>query len=942
MLGTLDFLRHVLPEEGEHWYAGITIIERQIRHSWTRSFETLARTLSESDSDGVGVYFACGVYRERASRTQTNSAGARSFWLDIDAGPGKGYVDAIEAYQAVRFFCSVVGIPEPTYVGSGAGLHCYWTTGTCLDPQTWKQYATGLKALCARHGLQADPSRTSDIASILRPPGTHNRKGETPTLVRAGELAGPYQIESFGAFLDAAPEQKEKPRYVNGHSLTGRLSKLFASQHSDGSTIAEQCGQLALLRDEQGCVPEPHWYAAIGVLAYCESGDDLAHEWSSGYDGYTYEETQARLDRARNLTGATTCSHFHSLDPKTCEACPHWQKIKSPISLGREQANNGGPEESGMEARGEVFETFGIDLPDLPPDYIWRNNSALVLKSSDRKGDVDVLISSHPLYLHSIETGEVRGDFNYHFKQLIPHRGWSDVALPAAMLFSSAGHGELAKQGANIHDHPHFLRYVRQHIDMLYGAGSLSTKYEQFGWKTEDTEFLYGLTLYGKSGKVDVSGSDELQVRTSKRNEWVGPCARGNLNSWSNSANSLFAAGCEAQSLALLASFAAPLMRFQAGDEGGAIVSLVTRKSGTGKSTALAGAASVWGKREGLGLTNADSKISKFLTLGALGNLPLVYDEIETKDPKIIRDFVENFTNGRDKMRATRTGSIAHTASTWQTVLISASNASLIDAMSTGNDVPALGRRILELPLVIPEALKHAIGDRLQQELTNNRGHAGDAYLTWLVQPDNLVWTKEALQHWTQQVWEQTRLGPDYRFWVRLAGAVAVAGTIVSKLGLLEFSPKRIMDWLLATMTEGGKTATLSGDWPIHALGDFIDSHAQNTLTMAGPSAGGVRSAPPIVKPTRELMVRYEIQNRRLLIATAPLRDWLVKKEISFNEFVRLLHEMGACTDRQKQATLAGGTDFPSSRVMCVEIDMTHEKLQGTVAPKLNNVIPLR
>jgi hypothetical protein len=370
----------------------------------------------------------------------------------------------------------------------------------------------------------------------------------------------------------------------------------------------------------------------------------------------------------------------------------------------------------------------------------------------------------------------------------------------------------------------------------------------------------------------------------------------------------------------------------------------VRRKSGTGKSTALAGAASVWGKREGLGLTNADSKISKFLTLGALGNLPLVYDEIETKDPKIIRDFVENFTNGRDKMRATRTGSIAHTASTWQTVLISASNASLIDAMATGNDIPALGRRILELPLVIPEALKHAIGDKLQQELTNNRGWAGDAYLTWLVQPENLAWTKKALEQWTAQVWEQTRLGPDYRFWVRLAGAVAVAGTIVSKLGLLEFSPKRIMDWLLGVMKEKGSVIakSMNDDWPVHTLGDFINTHAQNTLTMPGPHVFGSRNIIPHQKHTRELMIRYEIQGQRWLIATSSLRDWLVKKEISFNELARLLVEMGVCTDRQKLATLAAGTDFPSSRVMCIEIDAAHEKLQGKVRAPVDNVVAMR
>src|SRR5689334_3909636 len=87
------------------------------------------------------------------------------------------------------------------------------------------------------------------------------------------------------------------------------------------------------LRDKQGCLPEPRWYAALGVLAFCEDGDELAHEWSSGFEKYTERETQERLERTRTLSGATTCERFHLLDAPTCEACPHWRKINSPIVL---------------------------------------------------------------------------------------------------------------------------------------------------------------------------------------------------------------------------------------------------------------------------------------------------------------------------------------------------------------------------------------------------------------------------------------------------------------------------------------------------------------------------------------------------------------------------------------------------------------------------------
>ena len=84
-------------------------------------------------------------------------------------------------------------------------------------------------------------------------------------------------------------------------------------------------------------VPEPLWHLGLGVFAFIEAdGDECAHEWSSDDDRYDYNQTQGRLDRLRvTTTGATTCARFHQENPETCEACPHWQKIKSPIALCR-------------------------------------------------------------------------------------------------------------------------------------------------------------------------------------------------------------------------------------------------------------------------------------------------------------------------------------------------------------------------------------------------------------------------------------------------------------------------------------------------------------------------------------------------------------------------------------------------------------------------------
>jgi hypothetical protein len=282
------FLEHILPPQG--WCAGAISEAGRFRHIWCESRAQLARRLLQEDAEGRTVYFACGTYLEKGKRRQENSAGACVFWLDVDAGEEaqkknpKAYKDAIEAYQQVESFRRTVGLRAPTYVGSGRGLHVYWPLVSTLDPQTWKRYAEGLKALCTEYGLHADPARTADIASILRPPGTHHRKGE-PKLVECGDLTGPYEIGQFEILLNAAPPSKDQPRTINNDSVAGRLAKVFEHRSVTSNLIANKCKQIACLRDEHGCIPEPRWHASLGVLAYADDGYDRGHEWSSGYPG---------------------------------------------------------------------------------------------------------------------------------------------------------------------------------------------------------------------------------------------------------------------------------------------------------------------------------------------------------------------------------------------------------------------------------------------------------------------------------------------------------------------------------------------------------------------------------------------------------------------------------------------------------------------------------
>jgi hypothetical protein len=220
----------------------------------------------------------------------------------------------------------------PVYVSSGTGAHVYWSLTENLDPATWLTYAQGLRAACQQLGLHADAARTCEIASILRPAGTHNRKIE-PRLVTCGPLVGPYPLEQFTELLKYEPRQHTGK--TSTAALAQRIAPHFEGPPRSGRTIAAACGQLKQLCEARGRISEPLRHACFGVLAFCEDGKEIAlqNNERKRHPAYTADEIEDKFRRYDKLTGATTCERFHTLNPKTCKACPHWQKIKSPISL---------------------------------------------------------------------------------------------------------------------------------------------------------------------------------------------------------------------------------------------------------------------------------------------------------------------------------------------------------------------------------------------------------------------------------------------------------------------------------------------------------------------------------------------------------------------------------------------------------------------------------
>lgn len=383
-------------------------------------------------------------------------------------------------------------------------------------------------------------------------------------------------------------------------------------------------------------------------------------------------------------------------------------------------------------------------------------------------------------------------------------------------------------------------------------------------------------------------------------------------------------------------------MRFHSTGEGGAIVSLVSDKSGTGKTTALEAAASVWGRLKGTQIIDDDTSVAKGLKLAVFGNIACTYDELYNRDPEVIRRFVLMFTNGRDKDRGTADGTLRHVRAEWQTILLLASNNSIVDILSSmdGTDAPAY--RVLEFIMDTPATMDKRRGDALKQQLDNNSGYAADVYLRALLQPNTLNYIKAALPKWTDQIWNKTGLDKEHRFWVRTIASVIAAGTIAKSAGLLDFSVDRISGWAIEQVQNKHRShGELSGHRsPIAMLVSFLDQHLLDTIVVPKAFKPGPNQASHVLlEPRRNLLIRHELTEHRIYVEEQTLKKWLVKAGVNTEGFYRELKEKGIL-GATRRITLGAGTPHSTGQTTALEIVANHPAMSGHVAAVETIVTP--
>jgi len=968
----LEFLQLILPDEG--LLVGFAKKDEQRRQQAFTSLEKLIGRLSRLDAAGWDVYHACASFREQKIwnaklkkfevRSHDNVLWLCCLFLDLDTRESHAdafYATREEAYLAVVAFCAVAGLPLPIFVSSGGGLHVYWPLAIRLSLVEWQSYALGLKRACKCHGLQADPARTADASSILRTPGTTHRK--LGVEVEHGDLVGPYPIELFEHLKGIENDRNApvgKTRVVGNASPIARaMSNVYGSDTGDPALVDGACRQCRGFVASPGRYQEPFHHAAVTLYGHCGPGGldfykDTVRgrhpDWSDAWADDKWSRSQ--------VYGPTTCKRFEALNPGGCDGCPNkiTEEITSPIILSRgyrfSKSENKVPSSTIQErihAQGDRHSSQpgiygpanaphaeGHEAEIILPDPFKLENNQLIFPQEVKGGKYEpIIVSDFPIYLSGVHAGETDvHSQRYVFQHHLPHHGWSPIALDASALWNGLGLPRLASGGALIRDAKLFVRFAHDSVRDWNKANKMKILYEQCGWKDDYHSFLVGHRLYKSNGTViEAIGNDELATR----GQWLGPVPGGDVRKWVTTTSALIPPDHHAAIFAILCSFAAPLMAFHPKQEGGTILSLLSTMSAKGKTTILEICGSVWGLMRGLEIKSYDTGPSKGLVFATLANIPVIFDELATlakkQHPELLAEFVNMFSQGTDKLRALQHGQgIRHTQGGWLTVLLTASNHSIIDqlgATSRLSDAP--GMRVLELPAAWNKLFNVVEGEKLRNELFVHAGHAGEKFIQHLLQPEVMAFARRAIETWTRDIWRQLNFRPEHRFRVRLIAAAAVAGELLRQLGLLQFDLEATIRWVIEQLggVQGRDDAReVSGR---AALVDYLSVHTGNVLTVENSWIPGQARINPLPwqMPKGRLMIRYETKPERLLTPVAEFKRFAIEQGYPYAEMLDNLQVSGIVKNARKLATLSAGTTLPGGQALCLEIDMNHPAMSG-------------
>jgi len=875
---------------------------------------------------------------KKALRLADDVAAIKSLFIDVDVKED-AYPDTKTALEALRGFITSVGMPMPSaVVGSGSGgFHAHWALDQVLSRDEWQVLANKLAAATKKHGLITDSQCTVDSARILRIPGTKNHKSDPARDVTLMSLGGEVSLDTIrsvlapydGVVTGGSPFEQDgfvrkAGAKIEANDELGANMPQTSAVELRVEDVGKNCGFIARTLATGGKDnAQPLWFLTASMATFMEDGRDALHAMSDKHPGYSVKDTDDLYDRTetnakkRDL-GWPQCAKISSYGAPECASCPLLAQNKSPLNF--------------------ATPTSPVALVDntLPDRYVRLGDGQIAVRTvSDEGAQLTIPLCHYPILNGWLSNNP----WTFHFTTRTEAGRKTVVEIPTEVIFAKEGLAKfLGSKGFFLTDKQYKLlkEFFVSWLQKLQNSKESVVSASPFGWSVVDGK-TEGFTY---AGRVWMKDNDRPAANPNPQLQYQYT-PKGDIAPWREIAKVVYDQKRPGLDAMLAVAFAGPLVKFTG--FGGLILNAFSPESGIGKTTAMKVSQAVWGSpvlaMQGLDDT-ANSVLGK---MGQLRSLPMYWDEIKS-DNQIKRfcSVVFNLTGGREKTRM-NADSTLRVSGTWQTMMVSASNDSLIDGMAreAGSTTAGL-HRLFEFQVPKPAAVSHDIGtvQRLTGKLDDNYGHAGLLYAKFLGANHKRIEAEVAeLQ---DELYAKTSVKQEERMWIATMAVILKGADYANELGLTNINCAGLHDFLMDVLERMRKEvmaspADLTSDMSVSSiLAEFMNAtRARNTLltnriwvSRGKPAKGAIRVENDTSK-LGDICVHIGKEDKLMRISSTFFSRWMGDHGYSRQTWTkRMEQEFGL---KNVHGKLGGGTEMVCAMEYLIELDLNHPKLAAFV-----------
>jgi hypothetical protein len=330
----------------------------------------------------------------------------------------------------------------------------------------------------------------------------------------------------------------------------------------------------------------------------------------------------------------------------------------------------------------------------------------------------------------------------------------------------------------------------------------------------------------------------------------------------------------------------------------------------------------------------SDTQNSVVGKIGELSSLPMFWDELKTEeDTRKFVTFVFQLGQGKEKSRMTSKAT-QRDMGTWQTLLCSASNESLLDYVTGRTRMTTAGLyRVFEYEMEpgTKGQIDTADAQRIVAKLNDNYGVVGLEYAKFL--GANYVRIDKEVGDFLRVLNKEVNAINDERFWLALIACVCMGAKYANELGFANFDEVKLRAFMLEKlqgMREERAKQPIDMKDPVNVsnqLAQFLNAMRQrHTLFTNRIHVTPGKPVPGSIVVTRDasrlesVQVHVGEQDKILRISSEAMGRWLHESNLSRHLFTKALRD--SFFMKVVNGRIGAGTQYAGATEYLLEIQL--------------------